>query len=215
MTAEEPEEYVSVDDIDGQLEYATALGDLMVDLVQTLEQSLSQGGETAFSQLRLSQSEGLHLIEMEWDEAAVQLCLRRDDYVSANDLSLIEGHSAGDGNNQWLVLSSLGLVARFVRQILRIPHLSPQGSAQLAVDISYVMNIMSAIGVPVSLLTILILLEISKDELSERADEVDRASAPRRNQSKDNKQTGSDKRQAPPRELVRSIAKKRGILTSF
>ena len=63
VTAEEPEEYVSVDDIDGQLEYATALGDLMVDLVQTLEQSLSQGGETAFSQLRLSQSEGLHLID--------------------------------------------------------------------------------------------------------------------------------------------------------
>ena len=107
MTAEEPEEYVSVDDIDGQLEYATALGDLMVDLVQTLDQSLSQGGETAFSQLRLSQSEGLHLIEMEWDEAAVQLCLRRDDYVSANDLSLIEGHSAGDGTNQRLVMSSL------------------------------------------------------------------------------------------------------------
>ena len=97
------------------------------------------------------------------------------------------------------------------------PSFESQGSAQLAVDISYVMNIMSAIGVPVSpLLTHLrSLLEISKDELSERADEVDRASAPRRNQSKDNKQTGSDKRQAPPRELVRSIAKKRGILTSF
>ena len=58
-----------------------------------------------------------------------------------------------------------------MRQILRISFESP-GSAQLAVDISYVMNIMSAIGVPVSpLLTIYGHFEISKDELSERADE--------------------------------------------
>ena len=105
-----------------------------------------------------------------------------------------------------------------MRQILRIPHLSAHGSAQLAVDISYVMNITSAMGVPASpMLTHLrSLLKITKDELSEWADEVDRASAPRRNATKKGAEAESGgERRAVPKALVGSIAKKRGILTSF
>lgn len=224
MPTGEQLEYVSVDDIDGQLEYATALGDLMVDLVQTLEQPLSQGGQQVFSQCRLSKSEALYLIEAEWDAAAVALNLRRDEYVSDALFIDISGNSEADGNSgddksgddQWLSLSSLGLVARFVRQILNIPHLSARGSAQLAVDISYVMNITSAMGVSASPLLqhLRSLLEISKEELSDLADEIDRASAPRRHYPAKGVEVGDDKK-TPPKKLVSHIAKKRGILTTF
>ena len=95
-------------------------------------------------------------------------------------------------------------MALFVNSILSIRFISDIGAKQLVVDITYMLNVLSALGVKAGKLMTPLkkIFEMNKDELTSLANEEDGMME---------NETDND---GNNRKLVQRIAKQRGIMTS-
>ena len=198
----------------GALEYATGVGECLLSLVQRLEQ---------FEDVRpirhqvLKPSDLLAVAKDEWGPLLDELGWRDvdfsfgfdDDTPIPTEIAPKEGEEDDgfrDFADIWVTASALGAMNMYATGILRIRHISPNGAAQLVIDIQYIQNVLSALGVEVSRLMtpFLELLKLDESELSQLAN------APEDSEDADRcTQDG-----LPLKKLVQRIAKQRGVLTT-
>ena len=104
----------------------------------------------------------------------------------------------------WVAVSASGAMALFVNTILSIRFISDIGAQQLVLDISYMLNVLSALGVQAGKLMepLKKIFEMNLDELTALAN------------AEDTKGDEDDSSHFGNRKLILRIAKQRGIMTS-
>ena len=212
FTAEDAEEdevassHTTNEAVYGQSDYATSLGENLLDLVQRLEPLFQIGSSdedsNASDAVSVNWASVAHLAEGEWDGAAIQLRIRHAKLAVASGMEKIAKLKLSLPE-LWLNLASQGLQARLVRKILGIKHLSRYGCLQLSEDLNYLATVISAVGVvPAPILAhTRELVSMKFEELSKLADSVGHHTADEQLMA------------VAPSNLVLEIARKRGILT--
>ena len=191
-------------EIYSQLEYATFIGEYLIDLVQKLEplESMLIGDKSLLEEVDV-----LRVVEEEWDRTVVGLKLDREHYLNGTWFNT-EEHS-------WLTLISHGTVAKYVTMMTTsMSHLSEYGAYQLSEDVGYLINVTSAMGVTTSpmLSHVHSLLSMERDALQELSDKSEKESRPSHLSSTHGE---SKSTLLVPRGLLLRICKMRGILTTF
>ena len=180
----------------GPLEYATLIGESLLSLVQRLEQfgdfQPLQEGAITFDEVQ-------NLVKNDWKNLIDELGVdNRELFEDASN------ESWNDFSKAWVAVSASGAMALFVNSILSIRFISDIGAKQLVVDITYMLNVLSALGVKAGKLMTPLkkIFEMNKDELTSLANEEDGMME---------NETDND---GNNRKLVQRIAKQRGIMTS-
>ena len=110
--------------------------------------------------------------------------------------------------NAWRTSIALGAIAMLANNILRIDYISTKGTNQLSVDIEYIMNVLSALGIEIDFLLtpFQTLLAKSDEELSALANFNDISS--------DVPEEMCSDEGLPLYKLARRLAKQRGVMTT-
>jgi hypothetical protein len=187
----------------GPLEYATLIGESLLSLVQRLEQFNDfqplQEGAISFENVQ-------NLMKNDWEKLIQELGINNNELFEDTN-----NESWNDFSKTWVAVSASGAMALFVNSILSIRFISDIGAKQLVVDISYMLNVLSALGLKAGKLMIPLkkIFEMNIDELTPLANDDEGM------MGNDNKSTveGINADQGN-RKLVKRIAKQRGIMTS-
>ena len=172
------------------------IGESLLSLVQRLEQfgdfQPLQEGAITFDEVQ-------NLVKNDWKNLIDELGVdNRELFEDASN------ESWNDFSKAWVAVSASGAMALFVNSILSIRFISDIGAKQLVVDITYMLNVLSALGVKAGKLMTPLkkVFEMNKDELTSLANEEDGMME---------NETDND---GNNRKLVQRIAKQRGIMTS-
>jgi hypothetical protein len=173
--------------------YITHVGEHLLGLVQALEPFASDKNAMEIAKSAMQGMDYLttkywrdfaHAINLVEDDDEFLMSLKKGDKVKNMVLNLMSNEIDDDDSvdeneaeaqefcNQWLDIICSAVTGLLLEKIMRIQYLSRKGCEHLSIDINYIVNVLSALGVnghPHPLLNhILELTKLSPDELKAR-----------------------------------------------
>jgi|EP00945_MAST-04E_sp_MAST-4E-sp1_P002743 conserved oligomeric Golgi complex subunit 7 len=196
----------------GPQEYATVVGEGMLSLVQRLGQ---------YSELTPSESgivlpkDIVELAKEDWDVLLTELGWRNTNFSFQFLESSVKSTGAKeDGDEEspyvdaWSTTIALGAISMLANNILRIDYISAKGAKQLAQDIDYIMNVLSALGMEIGFL-----IEPFHDLLGKTDEELATLASFNDSGGEVPEELCSD-HGLPLHKLARRLAKARGVMTT-